>query len=77
MIRKMAVLVVLVVALAVPAGASAHRNPCHAAKECPSDHHTYAWNGLVCTSYKAERLPKDKVVRVVQGRRYWCHRGKG
>lgn len=77
MTRKASLLAVLVAALAVPAAASAHRNACHAKHTCPSDHHTYAWNGLVCTSYKAERLPKDKIARRVDGRRYWCHRGKG
>jgi hypothetical protein len=39
----------VVVAVGVP-GAAAHRDPCHRAHTCPSDHHTYLWHGLSCTS---------------------------
>jgi hypothetical protein len=55
----------------------AHRNPCHSAHTCPSDHHTYVWQGLSCTSYADERLPSDTRRVVVGGRIYWCHRGSG
>jgi hypothetical protein len=54
-------------------GAAAHRDPCHWSHTCPSDHHTYPWHGLWCTSYPDERLPSDTKVVVVQGRTYWCH----
>lgn len=70
--------VVAIVAVAIAAGplttAGAHRSPCHAKHACPSDHHTYRWNGLSCTSYAKERLKSDKIVRRVGGRIYWCHR---
>ncbi len=54
--------------------ASAHRDPCHLRHTCPSDHHTYAWRGLSCTSYADERVAADTIAVVVDGRRYWCHR---
>jgi hypothetical protein len=69
--------VCLVVALAAIFGvpsASAHRHGCHSHRTCPSDHHNYRWRGLVCTSYRAERLKRDTIVIRHQGRRYWCHR---
>src|SRR5437667_183232 len=50
----------LLLPLAVAAGASAHRSPCHARHTCPSDNHTYAWHGLICTSPKAKRLNEDQ-----------------
>jgi hypothetical protein len=62
-----------VLALSAP-GAAAHRDPCHTHHNCPSDHHTYTWQGLSCTSYAAERAQNDKTTVVVGGRRYWCHR---
>jgi hypothetical protein len=64
----------LVAGLALgPAGASAHRDPCHLHHTCPSDHHTYAWRGLLCTSYADERLAADTRTVVYLGRTYWCH----
>lgn len=60
--------------LAVLAGtATAHSNPCHSQRTCPSDHHTYPWNGLWCTSYANERLPSDSKTVMYEGRTYWCH----
>lgn len=71
-------IVVIVAATAAVAGAlapaaSSHRDPCHLEHACPSDHHTYTWNGLYCTSYADERLPNDTRTVVWQGRTYWCH----
>jgi hypothetical protein len=64
----------LVAVLAVgAAGASAHRDPCHLAHSCPSDHHTYPWHGLLCTSYPDERVPSDTRKVVFGGLAYWCH----
>ncbi len=64
----------LIVALALgAAGASAHRDPCHLAHACPSDHHTYPWRCLLCTSYPDERVPSDTRKVVFDGRTYWCH----
>lgn len=60
-------------ALVLVPGAGAHRDPCHARHACPSDHHTYAWRGLSCTSYADERLPADTRRVVSGGRVYWCH----
>ena len=67
--------VLAAVAATVPA-ALGHQNPCHSQHACPSDHHTYPWNGLWCTSYADERLPSDTKTVVWDGRTYWCH-GQG
>lgn len=73
--RSLAVVsILLAAALVAPAGASAHRNPCHTKHTCLSDHHTYRYKGLLCTSYEAERKASDKIVLKVAGRRYWCQR---
>src|SRR5262245_55378117 len=64
---------VLVLAGTFGGVAGAHRDPCHSQHRCPSDHHTYAWQGLSCTSYPDERLPGDTRKVVVDGRAYWCH----
>ena len=59
-LRVAAALALAVLATAGSARAgTAHRNPCHSRHTCPSDHHTYVWNGLSCTSYPDERLPSD------------------
>src|SRR5262245_12330728 len=58
--------------LVVAAPASAHRSYCHSNYSCPSDHHSYAWQGLYCTSYAAERLATDKRTVFDDARRYWC-----
>ena len=68
-----ALLVSCALAVTTAESANAHRNPCHSAHTCPSDHHTYVWHGLSCTSYPDERDPNDKRVVVVAGRTYWCH----
>jgi hypothetical protein len=79
--RSRILLAVLVSLIAAIAGGSpaalAHRDPCHLSHACPSDHHTYAWNGLSCTSYPDERLASDTITEVVEGRTYWCHRESG
>lgn len=67
-------LAVLATAGSARAG-TAHRDPCHGNHTCPSDHHTYVWRGLVCTSYPDERTPLDTTTVTVGGRTYWCRRG--
>jgi hypothetical protein len=57
--------------LLIAAPASAHRSPCHGSGACPSDHHSYLWNGLYCTSYAAERLVTDRRTVFYDDRRYW------
>jgi hypothetical protein len=52
-----------------------HQNPCHSAHTCPSDHHTYLWRGMSCTSYADERETNDTRVVVFAGHKYWCHPG--
>jgi hypothetical protein len=66
-------LAVAVLAAGVTTSADAHRDPCHLHHICPSDHHTYPWHGLYCTSYADERLPSDTKTVVYGGRTYWCH----
>jgi hypothetical protein len=74
---------VLVVAAALgvagPASASSsHRSWCHSSHTCPSDHHTYAWNGLYCTSYADERLVTDTRTVFYKAMRFWCgHKASG
>jgi hypothetical protein len=57
---------------AVAAPAFAHQSPCHGSHSCPSDHHTYLWNGLYCTSYADERIATDSRTVFYDDRRYWC-----
>lgn len=71
--RLLAALAAALAAALVAASAGAHRDPCHLRHTCPSDHHTYAWQGLWCTSYADERQPSDTQSVVVDGRTYWCH----
>jgi hypothetical protein len=79
--RKLVLVLVLGVALLASSlsakSAPTHRDPCHPNYTCPSDHHTYPWNGLWCTSYVDERLPNDTITVVYGGRTYWCHRAGG
>jgi hypothetical protein len=77
-LAKLATLALLV-ALAVPVvgahGAVEHRNPCHTRHECPSDHATYRWRGLLCVSSTAdERTLRFRKKVVYGGRIYYCHR---
>src|SRR5437870_1583215 len=65
------VALLVVASWVVVVGAAAHRDPCQ--EPHLSDHLSYAWQGLWCTSYPDERLPTDTKVVVVQGRTYWCH----
>ena len=67
--RSAAAAAALCALLFVP-GAGAHRDPCHSRHACPSDHHTYAWQDLWCTSYADERLAADTKRVVVGGRVY-------
>src|SRR5438552_2651499 len=74
MLRRLPLAVAALAVLAAVAGsASAHQNPCHSQHRCPSDHHTYPWNGLWCTSYADERLPADTKTVHWEGRTYWCN----
>jgi hypothetical protein len=65
-------LLAAVLATLVVAPASAHQSWCHSSHSCPSDHHTYPWNGLYCTSYADERLATDTRTVFYDARRYWC-----
>ena len=58
-----------------PAARSApvHNDPCHAARTCPSDDHSYLWSGMSCTSDPAQRLPADQTPVRWGGIQYWCH----
>jgi hypothetical protein len=63
-------------ALAAPT-ASPHSSPCHPQHRCPSDHHSYAYNGLDCTSKPRERLANDTIVVHAEGVTFHCHRAGG
>ena len=59
-VALLAAVAVIVVVAAHSNAALAHRDPCHPNHTCPSDHHTYPWNDLWCTSYADERLPSGQ-----------------
>ena len=55
--------------------AAAHRNACHRARSCPSDHATYRWRGLLCVSPKApERTSEFSLIYVYARHVYYCKR---
>src|SRR5262249_53410509 len=70
----LAALAALVIGVESATAASLHRSWCHSSHSCPSDHHTYSWNGLYCTSYDYERLATDTRSVSYDGRKYWCGR---
>jgi len=73
LVAALAAAAAVVVAVSVPKQAAAHRSGCHRSHTCPSDHHTYPWHGLWCTSYASERLPSDTKAVTYGGIFYWCH----
>jgi len=57
--------------------ASAHRNACHSAHRCPSDHATYRWGPqrLLCVKPTSEKRTARFKIRVRHaGLTYWCRR---
>lgn len=84
--RPAAILLVLGLALlAAGAGLSgtAHRDPCHTAHSCPSDHHSYVWfdaagQGWDCAKIGAPEVSAADTQRIyAAGRAYQCHRAGG
>lgn len=75
-VAALAILVIVVLVSLKTAGpASAHRSWCHAKHECPSDHATYRWRGLLCVSPNARERDSSFTQRVrFQGRTYYCKR---
>ena len=67
------VALVAAVACSVPAASPAHADPCHAARACPSDDHSYVWSGLSCASDPSQRRPEDQTPIEHRGVKYWCH----
>lgn len=63
----------IVAVVLVVSSASAHDNPCHKQRTCPSDDHGYTWNGMSCTSDTTMRLPEDQLPIDFDGTRFWCH----
>ncbi len=57
------------------APAYAHRDPCHSRHECPSEHATYRWQGLLCVKSPAPKRAAGFKVRVTYGGlTYYCKR---
>ena len=55
--------------------ASAHRSWCHSRHDCPSDHATYRWHGLLCVKPSADERTSSFKKRVrYGGRTYYCKR---
>lgn len=72
--RTLLVFACMLVGLAgMTTSASGRDDPCHAARTCPSDDHSYTWSGMSCTSSENARLPEDQIPVVVAGQQYWCH----
>jgi hypothetical protein len=62
-------------ALLAAENAAAHRNACHRARSCPSDHATYRWRGLLCVSPNAaERTSAFTLIYVQDRHVYYCKR---
>ena len=62
-------------AMLAPGTASAHRDGCHAAESCPSDHATYRWRGLKCVKPTSEERTSAFKRRVVYaGLTYFCRK---
>ena len=77
--RRVAILILVLTLALTAAGtvsaAPTHRDGCHVAHSCPSDHATYRWRGLLCvkpTSDKRTAAFKRRVVYA--GRPYYCHK---
>ena len=67
------VTLIAVAALAVAAPAGAHRDPCHQAYECPSDHASYRWKGLLCVRPDSDARDSSFLRRVRHaGLTYYC-----
>jgi hypothetical protein len=67
-------LTVAVLAFA-PNEAAAHKDRCHRARTCPSDHAKYRWHGLLCVSPTApERNSSFRLMYVHATYVYYCKR---
>ena len=71
--RAALVVVLAAAACSLPTSSTAHDDPCHSARSCPSDDHSYVWSGMSCTSQLVRRLPEDQLPIEHRGVRYWCH----
>src|SRR5262249_45903418 len=72
LVMSLAALAATATTFVVAGPASAHRSWCHSSHSCPSDHHSYLWHGVYCTSYADERLVTDRRTVFYDARRYWC-----
>jgi hypothetical protein len=79
-----AVFAVLALVLVCAAGAGAHRNGCHSAHSCPSDHHTYTWydgqgRGWSCAKPGAPEYDPSADTTLIRygGLTYYCRRAAG
>ena len=60
-------------ALAAPASAAAHRDPCHPRGDCPSDHASYKWRGMLCVKPTSDTRTSSFKQRVRHGGlTYYC-----
>jgi hypothetical protein len=67
-------LTVAVLAFA-PNEAAAHKDRCHRARTCPSDHAKYRWHGLLCVSPNVrERNSSFRLMYVHATYVYYCKR---
>jgi hypothetical protein len=58
-----------------PSEAAAHKDRCHHARTCPSDHANYRWHGLLCVGPNArERNSSFRLMYVHVTYVYYCKR---
>jgi hypothetical protein len=58
-----------------PSEAAAHKDQCHHARTCPSDHAKYRWHGLLCVGPNArERDSSFRLMYVHATYVYYCKR---
>ncbi|UTI65657.1 hypothetical protein NBH00_05460 [Paraconexibacter antarcticus] len=70
---RIVVLAAVVIAACGAGSAGGHSDPCHTDHSCPSDDHSYVWQGMSCTSDPAQRLPEDQAPVDEGGVHYYCH----
>jgi hypothetical protein len=70
-----AALVVVLTAIGSGSAATNHRSGCHIRHECPSDHATYRWRGLLCVKPTSDERTSAFKRRVVYGgKTYFCRK---
>jgi len=68
-------LTLALVASGTASAATSHRDGCHVAHTCPSDHATYRWRSLSCVKPTSDmRTSAFKRRMVYGGKTYFCRK---